>query len=246
MFSCIPVPISVPDSSSEDEPDEGKEGTGTGGDSSEGDSVQGDISEADSVDESWEGECIEELGPQGDTEELPELLVPVTVQKRNLKSKGKVQLKKLKFVEENFEIGEFVTAIYEDQWLVAQVDINQDQAGISHVNLSYMERVGDNQFKWPNHHDLLLTLKEDILTRCAPPGLVGSTIRAKYVGLKASDAQAADDALAAVVYLQPFYFQFSLFLISLLFTLTDKGKAGLQSRFKRELIFDTVVDLMIT
>jgi hypothetical protein len=66
------------------------------------------------------------------------------------------------------------------------------------------------------------------------------------VGLKASDAQAADDALAAVVYLQPFYFQFSLFLISLLFTLTDKGKAGLQSRFKRELIFDTVVDLMIT
>jgi hypothetical protein len=105
-----------------------------------------------------------------------------------------------------YEVGEFVTAMYEDVWLVAQVDINQDKAEDTHVNLNYMERVGYNQFKWPKNHDLLLTLKEDILTRCAPPGLVGSSIRANHVGLNASDARAADVALAAVVpvfYLQP-------------------------------------------
>jgi hypothetical protein len=107
-----------------------------------------------------------------------------------------------------YEVGEFVTAVYEDVWLVAQVDINQDNAGDTHVNLNYMERVGYNQFKWPKNYDLLLTLREDILTRCAPPGLVGSSIRANHVGLNASDAHAADVALAAVpvFYLQPFVF----------------------------------------
>ena len=54
----------------------------------------------------------------------------------------------------------------------------------------------------------MLTLKEDILTRCAPPGLVGSSIRANYVGLNKSDARKADDALAAVVYLHLFLSQF--------------------------------------
>jgi hypothetical protein len=117
-----------------------------------------------------------------------------------------------------YQVGEFVTAVYENVWLVAQVDIDQDKAGDTHVNLNYMERVGYNQFKWPKNHDLLLTLREDILTRCAPPGLVGSTIRANHVGLSAIDARAADVALAAVpvFYLKP---NFNIFhhLIFLLF-----------------------------
>ncbi len=100
------------------------------------------------------------------------------------------------------EVGEFVTALYEGKWLIAQVDIDQDQTGDNHVNLKYMESIGENLFKWPKNHDLLLTLKEDILTRYSAPILVGSTIRAHHVGLKASNAKAADAALAKVVYLQ--------------------------------------------
>jgi hypothetical protein len=109
--------------------------------------------------------------------------------------------------EQKYEVGEFVTAVYEGQWLLAQVDIKQDEAGDTHVNLSYMQRVGDNQFKWPKHHDLLLTLKEDILTRCSMPVMVGSSIRANYVGLSAKEAHEADTALATMVYLQSFLFQ---------------------------------------
>ncbi len=120
--------------------------------------------------------------------------------KEGKKKEGKRKEGK-KMVDESYEVGEFVTAMYEGQWLVAQVDINQDLAGQTHINLNYMERVGDNQFKWPKNFDLLLTLKEDLLTKCDPPGLVGSSIRANYVGLKKSDALAAEAALL-VVYLQ--------------------------------------------
>jgi hypothetical protein len=122
--------------------------------------------------------------------------------------------------EVNYEVGQFVTAVYENQWLVAQVDINQDKAGDKHVNLSYMERIGENQFRWPRHHDLLLTLKEDILTKCSVPCLVGNSIRALHVGLSAADALAADVALAAVAYLQLILFQIvflNLFLFPFLF-----------------------------
>jgi hypothetical protein len=100
-----------------------------------------------------------------------------------------------------------VTAVYEGQWLLAQVDIKQDESGDSHVNLSYMQRISDNQFKWPKHHDLLLTLKEDILTRCSIPVMVGSSIRANYVGLSPKEAHEANSALASMVYLLSYLFQ---------------------------------------
>ena len=62
-----------------------------------------------------------------------------------------------------------VNGMSEGHWLVAQVDINQDLAGTMHTNINYMEHVGDNQFKWPKNFHLLLTLKEDLLTKCDPP-----------------------------------------------------------------------------
>jgi hypothetical protein len=61
-----------------------------------------------------------------------------------------------------FEVGDYVTAVYDDTWLLAQVDIDQDKAGDTYVNLTYMERVGRNQFKWPKQEDRLLTLREDM------------------------------------------------------------------------------------
>jgi hypothetical protein len=101
-----------------------------------------------------------------------------------------------------FEVGDFVAAVYEGDWLLAQVDIDQDHAGDTHVNLTYMEKVGKNQFKWPKQDDRLLTLREDILFKCSAPVLVGSSIRASHVGLPGNEAAQADAALDLVVYLQ--------------------------------------------
>ena len=51
--------------------------------------------------------------------------------------------------------------------------------------------------------DLLLTLKEDILTKCSAPTLVGSSTRATIVGLSMVDLAAVEMALdEGVVYLQ--------------------------------------------
>ncbi len=99
-------------------------------------------------------------------------------------------------------MGDFVAAVYEGEWLLAQVDIDQDHAGDTHVNLAYMARVGKNQFKWPKQDDRLLTLREDILFKCDTPILVGSSIRASHVGLPGKQAAQADTALDLVVCLQ--------------------------------------------
>jgi hypothetical protein len=141
----------------------------------------------------------EDIGPMGEE-----------AQEKKRKSEPEQQQKKKQRREQeklSYEVGEFVTAMYENQWLVAQVDIDQGKAGDTHVNLTYMEKVGNNQFRWPKHHDLLLTLREDILTKCSVPCLVSNSIRSLNVGLSAADALAADIALAAVAYLQPILFQ---------------------------------------
>ena len=102
----------------------------------------------------------------------------------------------------HYDVGDFVVATYFGDWYLAKVDIDQDHAGDSHVNLSYMEKVGPNQFKWPKQDDLLLTLKEDILFKCAAPIMVGSSIRAVHVGLSRKEAALAE---SMVVYLQKFF-----------------------------------------
>jgi hypothetical protein len=114
-------------------------------------------------------------------------------------------------VKQHYEVGEFVAAVYEGQWLLALVDIDQDKAGKTHVNLNYMKKVGRNQFKWPKYQDLLLTQREDILTKCSAP--IDSSFRACSVGLWPSDAAKADAALELVVYLQPFLNIFLFFFI---------------------------------
>ncbi len=115
--------------------------------------------------------------------------------------------------KEVFEVGDFVAAVYEGAWLLAQVDIDQDKAGDTHVNLTYMERVGRNQFKWPKQEDHLLTLREDIIFKCDAPILVGSSIRASHVGLPGKQAAQTDAALDLVVYLQLILSQASTFFL---------------------------------
>jgi len=145
---------------------------------------------------------------------------------------------------EKFEVGEFVTAVYEGEWLLAQVDINQDSAGETHVNLNYMEKIGDNKFKWPQSYDLLLTLREDILMKCSAPVLVGSSIRANHVGLIPSEAQEAEAAFAKVVYLQlstyfTFFYALILVFSYLVLNLDTQNKMTAKIKHKKLLVTST-------
>jgi hypothetical protein len=153
-------------------------------------------------------------GETTDEEEADSPASILEVAEQEAKAESRLQLP--------YEVGDFVTALYDGNWLLAQVDINQDRAGDTHVNLSYMEKVGENQFRWPKHNDLLLTLKEDILTRGCTPVMVGSSIRAVFVGLSPTEAQEANMALAAVVYLQSILSKnFLSFTFKLFFFLTS-------------------------
>jgi len=106
--------------------------------------------------------------------------------------------------DEEFLPGQFVTAFYQGEWLLAVVEENQSDAGPDHLYLSYMERVGKNQFKWPHPPDVLLTWKDDILSKCPPPTSVGSLTRANHVSMAPSDMAFAEFAMDEVVNLQSF------------------------------------------
>jgi hypothetical protein len=98
----------------------------------------------------------------------------------------------------------------------------------THVNLNYMKKVGRNQFKWPKYQDLLLTQREDILTKCSAP--IGSSFSTFNVGLWPSDSVKADAALELVVYLQPFLnIFFFLFLTSTCASISEVLKELLRS-----------------
>jgi hypothetical protein len=167
-----------------------------------GDSIS-DEDEQDEEEEEQEQEQEEEQEQEQEEEEEEEDDRPAATGKALQENSAGV-----KKSGEHYEVGDFVTAVYEGQWHLAQVDIDQDHASSTHVNLTYMERAGKNQFKWPKHDDRLLTLKEDILFKCSTPVLVGSTIRARNVGLPGKEAEKADAALELVVYLQQTFFRF--------------------------------------
>jgi hypothetical protein len=176
-----------------------------GADIEEESSESSEEEEEDSDESEEDEEQVQEKEKEGDESEEEEEEVEDNPPAARQKKRG--------MEEYQFEVGDFVTAVYEGQWLLAQVDIDQDKAGTSHVNLTYMERVGRNQFRWPKQDDRLLTLKEDILTTGVTPTLVGSTIRASNVGLSLSELSAAEAALQMVVYLELFG-QFSNFFLN--------------------------------
>jgi hypothetical protein len=59
----------------------------------------------------------------------------------------KIKELEVETITENYEVGDVITAIYEQQWLLTQVYIDQQKAGETHVNLAFMERVRKNQFR---------------------------------------------------------------------------------------------------
>ena len=52
--------------------------------------------------------------------------------------------------KDQYQVGQFVTAIYMGRWLVARVDADQSGASNTHINLNYMETVGEKSSNGPS------------------------------------------------------------------------------------------------
>ena len=74
---------------------------------------------------------------------------------------------------EEYPVGAFVAAIYEDDWYIAQVEgEDSDEETDGFVLLKYMKptsQKNENSFVWPERADLLKTNIDDIIAKVDPP-----------------------------------------------------------------------------
>ena len=78
-----------------------------------------------------------------------------------------------------YNVGEYVAAIYDGLWYIAQVEGEEEDEEVTGFTLlRYMNRKGHNQFYWDSKPDLLKTNNKDILCKTQPPIPVSS----RYVG----------------------------------------------------------------
>lgn len=85
------------------------------------------------------------------------------------------------------KVGQFVSALYQDNWFIAQVTsvtMDPEVAPVHPYMLSYLARKGPNQFVWPEKPDELLTYCSDILCPVSAPIPVTSR---GFLGLSAKD-----------------------------------------------------------
>ena len=86
------------------------------------------------------------------------------------------RLAAVKSVEE-LDIGDFVSAVYENEWFIGQVSAVTEEPSLHATHpytINYMQHIGTNQFRWPSVPDPLLTHKDDILSKVQPPVPVNS------------------------------------------------------------------------
>jgi hypothetical protein len=74
----------------------------------------------------------------------------------------------------SYQPGNYVVAIYQDDWYVGQVMEKEGEpdaeAGDEYLLLNFMKKmVPGDRLRWPQQKDVLNTLKEDILFCCQPP-----------------------------------------------------------------------------
>ena len=74
---------------------------------------------------------------------------------------------------DEYPVGAFVAAIYEDEWYIAQVEGEEpDEETDGFILLKYMRPTSqqiENSFVWPEKADILKTNIEDILSKVDPP-----------------------------------------------------------------------------
>ena len=84
-------------------------------------------------------------------------------------------------LEEEYSVGTFVVAMYEEEWFIGQVERERD--GL--VLVKYMKHSGGhikNSFMWPGKSDMLKTNVDDIVCKVDPPIPISS--RAHGLNLK--------------------------------------------------------------
>ena len=96
-------------------------------------------------------------------------------------------------------LGDYVVAVYEDQWFLAE--IHDDQRGVKrgYTKLSYMTLRGVNDFIW-GPKDVHVTLNEDILLMPVSPEPINNR---GHLKLKKQDLEKVL-SLMVVVYLSSF------------------------------------------
>jgi hypothetical protein len=148
-----------------------------------------DEEEADDVEEQeQEGVDVEDVEEEG-ADELPDLDVPGP----STSSKSS---------------SNYVVAVYEGQWFLAEICGDQKNVGRGYTRLSYMVIKGTNTFTWGDKEDLHVTCNEDILLRAVEPEPVNSR---GHLGLNKKDFVVV---VSRVVVVYPF------------FSVLAKGKAG--------------------
>ena len=97
--------------------------------------------------------------------------------------------------------GSHVVAVYEGEWFIAEVCIDQRKVGPGYTRLMYMSIKGNNCFAW-GPPDLHITLDEDIILNDIVPEPVTSR---GHIGLKKSDLKQVV-TLMVVVYFNLLFF----------------------------------------
>lgn len=82
-----------------------------------------------------------------------------------------------------YEVGQFVTAVYQEQIYIAQVE----SLGEVHLKLSFMRPHGLARCNWPRKPDVLLVPRGDVLSIVQPPAPLSSMSR--FVGLSKEDKE---------------------------------------------------------
>ena len=112
-------------------------------------------------------------------------------------------------------VGEYVVAVYDDQWYIAIVegeDPDEEEEGFT--LLKYMDRKGDNKFVW-GKDDLLKTKDTDIISKVSAPIKVSS----RFLGLSKDDFHKIVKIMVnwSIFYLTKSVFTFALFLYPIFF-----------------------------
>jgi hypothetical protein len=170
-----------------------------------------------------EVECEVESSEE-ETEELPD--IEPTPGPSNNKKKGPPTHSQLLY-----QPGSHVVAVYEGEWFLCEVCLDQQGVSKGYTRLSYTTIKGNNNFAWGEKADLHITLNEDILVTNVSPKPVNSR---GNLGLDRIDLTCVLARMVMVFFLPFIFLQFchlNLFNCSKYFSFLSYFLAILQFKF---------------
>ena len=141
------------------------------------------ISPVDTHVEQVEQVVVEEIQPED-----PEEITNSCLQKELFEIMGELA---------DWDVGEFVAIVQEDNWLPGKIVSTSDE-GCEVKCMKYLERSRSNKFEWCDSDNISFFRKEDMLLRLDAPTESG-TKRRKYLAFSEDDFSGACDLLRAVL-----------------------------------------------